>query len=71
VYRPLGWGVRPEERWGTTHFGAGSEDWFFVRIEIVPEHDAAVAAASNSGEAGAATKELCTELLEEFAPEKS
>jgi hypothetical protein len=33
---------------------------------IVPEHDAAVVAASNSGEAAVATKELSTKLLEEF-----
>jgi CubicO group peptidase (beta-lactamase class C family) len=63
----LGWGVRPDQRWGVTHFGAGSGGWFFVRIMIVPEHDAAVVAASNSGLAGDATRELCTELLEEFA----
>lgn len=66
----LGWGVRPDIRWGVTHFGAGSGGWFFVRIVIVPEHDAAVVAASNSGQAADATKELCTELLEEFAAEK-
>lgn len=63
----LGWGVRPDQRWGVTHFGAGSGGWFFVRILIVPSHDAAVVAASNSGLAGDATRELCTELLEEFA----
>jgi hypothetical protein len=50
-----------------THFGAGSGGWFFVRIMIVPEHDAAVVAASNSGLAGDATREMCTALLEEFA----
>jgi hypothetical protein len=49
-----------------THFGAGSGGWFFARIEIMPERDAAVVAASNSGQASAATKELITELLEEF-----
>lgn len=63
----LGWGVRPDEHWGVTHFGAGSGGWFFVRIVIVPEHDTAVVAASNSGQAAAATKELVTELLDEFA----
>lgn len=63
----LGWGVRPDPRWGVTHFGSGSGGWFFVRIVIVPEHDAAVVAASNSGQAADATRELCTELLEEFA----
>ncbi len=61
----LGWGVRPDERWGATHFGSGSGGWFFVRIQIVPAHDAAVVAASNSGLAAKATKELITELLEE------
>jgi hypothetical protein len=49
------------------HFGAGSGGWFFVQIIIVPEHDAAVVAASNSGQAFKATSELYTELLEEFA----
>jgi CubicO group peptidase (beta-lactamase class C family) len=63
----LGWGVRPDPRWGVTHFGAGSGGWFFVRIMIVPAHDAAVIAASNSGQAGDATRELCMGLLEEFA----
>lgn len=63
----LGWGVRPDKRWGVTHFGAGSGGWFFVRIQIVPAHDAAVVAASNSGQAAGATKELIAELLEEFA----
>lgn len=63
----LGWGVRGDKRWGVTHFGAGSGGWFFVRIVIVPEHDAAVVAASNSGQAAEATKELYAELLEKFA----
>jgi len=62
----LGWGVFTDKRWGVTHYGAGSGGWFFVRIMIVPEHDAAVVAASNSGEAAAATKELSMKLLEEF-----
>jgi CubicO group peptidase (beta-lactamase class C family) len=62
----LGWGVRQDGRWGVTHFGAGSGGWFFVRIQIVPEHDAAVVAASNSGQAGDATRELVTELLGQF-----
>jgi hypothetical protein len=52
------------------HFGAGSGGWFFVRIVIVPEHDAAVVAASNSGQAADATNDLYRELLEEFAPKK-
>ena len=64
----LGWGVRRDNRWGVMHFGAGSGGWFFVQIVIVPEHNAAVVVASNSGQAAAATNELYTELLEEFAP---
>jgi CubicO group peptidase (beta-lactamase class C family) len=67
----LGWGVRTDERWGATHFGAGSGGWFFVRIVIAPEHDAAVVAASNSGQAAAATRELYVELLETFAAAKT
>jgi CubicO group peptidase (beta-lactamase class C family) len=63
----LGWGVRPDERWGVTHFGAGSGGWFFAQIKIVPDHDVAVVAASNSGLAADATKELIAELLEAFA----
>jgi CubicO group peptidase (beta-lactamase class C family) len=63
----LGWGIRQDERWGVTHFGAGSGGWFFVRIQIVPEYDVAVVAASNSGQAADATKELVTGLLERFA----
>ena len=51
----LGWGIGRDQRWGVTHFGAGSGGWFFVRIVILPEHDAAVVIASNSGEAGDAT----------------
>ena len=66
----LGWGVRQDKRWGVMHFGAGSGGWFFVRIVIVPEQDAAVVAASNSGQAADATRELYTELLEEFAAKK-
>ncbi|MGH9751237.1 MAG: serine hydrolase domain-containing protein [Blastocatellia bacterium] len=62
----LGWGVRPDKRWGVTSFGAGSGGWFFARIEIAPDHDAAVVAVSNSGQAADATKELITELLEDF-----
>lgn len=61
----LGWGVRRDQRWGVTHFGSGSGGWFFVRIVLVPELDAAVVAASNSGQAADATKELQAELLEE------
>jgi CubicO group peptidase (beta-lactamase class C family) len=67
----LGWGVRHDDRWGVTHFGAGSGGWFFVRIQIVPESDVAVVAASNSGQAGDATKELVTELLERFAAKRA
>jgi CubicO group peptidase (beta-lactamase class C family) len=66
----LGWGVRPDKRWGVMHFGAGSGGWFFVQMVIVPEHNAAVVVASNSGQAAAATNELYTELLEEFAAKK-
>ena len=66
----LGWGVRRDNRWGVMHFGAGSGGWFFVRIVIVPEHDAAVVAASNSGQAADATNDLYRGLLEEFAPKK-
>ncbi len=66
----LGWGVRPDNQWGMTHFGAGSGGWFFARIEIVPKYDAAVVAASNSGLAAHATQELITELLGKFAARK-
>jgi CubicO group peptidase (beta-lactamase class C family) len=59
----LGWGVRQDRRWGTLHYGAGSGGTFFVRIAIAPEHDVAVAVASNSGEAAAATKEVIESLL--------
>jgi CubicO group peptidase (beta-lactamase class C family) len=59
----LGWGVRQDPRWGTLHYGAGSGGTFFVRIAIAPEHDVAVAVASNSGEAAAATKEVIESLL--------
>ena len=72
----MGWGVRRDPRWGVTHFGSGSGGWFFVRIVLVPELDAAVVAASNSGRAADATKELQAELLEpspagHFAPTKA
>jgi hypothetical protein len=50
-----------------THFGAGSGGWFFAQIKIVPDYDVAVVAASISGLAAAATKELIAELLEAFA----
>jgi CubicO group peptidase (beta-lactamase class C family) len=66
----LGWGIRRDQRWGLTPFAAGSGGWFFVRISIVPEHDVAVVAASNSGRAGDATRELIAGLLEEFAARK-
>jgi hypothetical protein len=59
----LGWGVRADARWGATHFGSGSGGWFFARIQIVPEHDAAVVAVSNSGLAARATRELIDDLL--------
>ena len=66
----LGWGVRRDKRWGLMHFGAGSGGWFFVRIVILPERDAAVVAASNTGQAANATNQLYAELLEEFAVQK-
>ena len=59
----LGWGVRRDARWGVLHYGAGSGGTFFVRIAIAPEHDRAVAVASNSGEAAAATREVIESLL--------
>ena len=59
----LGWGVRRDARWGVLHYGAGSGGTFFIRIAIAPEHDIAVVAASNSGEAAAATKEVIESLL--------
>lgn len=59
----LGWGVRRDERWGVLHYGAGSGGTFFVRIAIAPEQDVAVAVASNSGEAAAATREVIESLL--------
>lgn len=59
----LGWGVRRDARWGVLHYGAGSGGTFFVRIAIAPEHDIAVAVASNSGEAAAATREAIESLL--------
>jgi CubicO group peptidase (beta-lactamase class C family) len=65
----LGWGVARDPRWGVTHFGAGSGGWFFVRIVIVPVHDAAVVVASNSGDAGRAIGDLWPHLVQEFATE--
>lgn len=63
----LGWGRGQDQQWGTTHFGSGSGGWFFVRIVIVPAHDAAVVIASNSGDAGRATRELWPQLVRQFA----
>jgi CubicO group peptidase (beta-lactamase class C family) len=63
----LGWGIGRDRRWGAIHFGAGSGGWFFVRIVIVPEHDAAVVIASNSGDAGPAASELWPRLVQQFA----
>jgi CubicO group peptidase (beta-lactamase class C family) len=63
----LGWGTDRRGRWGVIHFGAGSGGWFFVRIVIVPERDAAVVIASNSGDAGPATRELWPRLVQQFA----
>ena len=63
----LGWGIRQDERWGQMHFGAGSGGWFFARIVVLPERDAAVVVASNSGDAGPATRELWPTLVQRFA----
>ncbi len=63
----LGWGIARDQRWGVRHFGAGSGGWFFVRIVLLPEHDAAVVMASNSGDAGRATRELWPQLVQRFA----
>lgn len=63
----LGWGIGRDRRWGAIHFGAGSGGWFFVRIVIVPEHDAAVVIASNSGDAGPAASALWPRLVQQFA----
>ena len=60
----LGWGIRRDPRWGVVHYGAGSGGTFFVRMLIVPDRDVALVAASNSGDAGAATRQLFEELLE-------
>ena len=60
----LGWGVRHDARWGTVHYGAGSGGTFFVRIFIVPDLDVAVVVASNSGDAGAATRDVIDAILE-------
>lgn len=59
----LGWGVREDPRWGVVHYGSGSGGTFFVRIVIVPDLDAAVVVASNSGEAAGATREVIDSLL--------
>lgn len=63
----LGWGLTRDQRWGLTHFGAGSGGWFFVQIVILPEHDATVVIASNSGDAGRATRALWPQLVQQFA----
>ncbi len=63
----LGWGITNDPRWGVTHFGAGSGGWFFARIVIVPEHDAAVVMTSNSGDANRATRDLWPHLIQRFA----
>jgi CubicO group peptidase (beta-lactamase class C family) len=63
----LGWGLARDQRWGLTHFGAGSGGWFFVRIVILPEQDATVVIASNSGDAWRATQELWPHLVQQFA----
>lgn len=59
----LGWGVRKDPKLGVVHYGAGSGGTFFVRIFIVPDRDTAIVAASNSGEAAAATREVIDSLL--------
>jgi CubicO group peptidase (beta-lactamase class C family) len=59
----LGWGVRRDPRWGVVHYGAGSGGTFFVRIVIVPDLDAAIVVASNSGDAAAATRDVLDRLL--------
>ena len=59
----LGWGVRQDPQLGIVHYGAGSGGTFFVRITIVPALDTAVVVASNSGEAGVATREVTNSLL--------
>jgi CubicO group peptidase (beta-lactamase class C family) len=59
----LGWGVRKDPRWGVVHYGAGSGGTFFVRIIIVPDLDAAIVVASNSGDAAAATRHVLDRLL--------
>jgi len=59
----LGWGVRSDPRWGTVHYGAGSGGTFFTRILIVPQLNAAIVVASNSGDAAAATREVLDAVL--------
>jgi CubicO group peptidase (beta-lactamase class C family) len=59
----LGWGVRRDPRWRVMHYGAGSGGTFFVRIVIVPDRDAAIVVASNSGDAAAATRHVLERLL--------
>jgi len=59
----LGWGVRQDDGLGRLQFGAGSGGWFFVRIWIAPERDAAIVLASNSGDAAAVTRELAQQIL--------
>lgn len=59
----LGWGIRDDPDLGVVHYGAGSGGTFFVRIVIVPALDTAIVVASNSGEAGAATREVVDSWL--------
>ena len=63
----LGWGIADHDRWGTIHVGAGSGGWFFVRTVIAPKADTAVVIASNSGDAGPASRELWPELMGMFS----
>jgi CubicO group peptidase (beta-lactamase class C family) len=61
----LGWGVRQDPRRGAVHHSSGSGGTFFTRMVIIPQLDIAVVAASNSGEAGAATGQVIEVLLEQ------
>jgi CubicO group peptidase (beta-lactamase class C family) len=59
----LGWGRRFDPERGVVHYGSGSGGTFFVRIVIAPASDVAVVVASNSGEAGEATREVIDAVL--------
>ncbi|HEX8169042.1 MAG TPA: serine hydrolase domain-containing protein [Thermoanaerobaculia bacterium] len=64
----IGWGIRRDPQRGLVHYGAGSGGTFFVRMLIVPGDDIALVAASNSGDAAPATRQLFDDLLEKLAP---